>query len=130
MSVRTKFSIDYSISENSGGGKELGQTPPWTGTTDALDDGGTWRRRIIAGATDVLIDLNGLTTCRLLTLKTTQTITWKINNTSSTPITLRALGTGATDGVLFMTTDGVTAIYLSNAGTVDAEVTVTIAGII
>lgn len=130
MSIRTKFEIDYSLSENSSAAKELGQTPPWAGATDALDDGGTWRRRIAAGATDVLIDLNGLTTCRLLTLKSTQTITWKINNTGTTAITLRALGTGATEGVLFMTTDSVTALYLSNAGSVDAEVTITIAGTI
>lgn len=130
MSIRTKFEIDYSLSENSAGGKELGQTPPWTGTTDALDDGGTWRRRIAASATDVLIDLNGLTTCRLLTIKTTQTISYKINSTGNTATKIRPLGTGATEGVLFMTTDDVTAVYLSNAGTIDAEVTITIAGII
>lgn len=130
MSIRIKFSIDYSISESNAGSKELGLSPPWVGITDAMDDGGTWRRRIASGASDVLIDLNGLTTCRFLTIKTTQTITWKINSSGNTANTIRALGTGALDGILVMTTDDVTALYLSNDGDVDAEVTITIAGTI
>lgn len=130
MSIRIKFNIDYSISESTSGAKELGLSSPWTGFNDILDDGGTFRRRLTAGATNVAIDLMGLTAVRFLTIKSNKTITWKKNSSSGEPTTLRALGTNATDAILFMTTDGITSLYLSNPGTDDAEVTISLSGTI
>ena len=130
MSVRIKFDIDFSLSETSAGSKELGLAPPWSGISDALDDGGTFRRRIAANATDVVIDLNGLTTGRFLAIKTNKTISIKKNSAGGEPWTIRAIGTGATDGVWFCTTDGVTSLYVTNAGAEIAEVTFSFAGTI
>jgi|HubBroStandDraft_6_1064221.scaffolds.fasta_scaffold319148_2 hypothetical protein len=130
MSVRIKFELNYSVSENQAGSKELGQSSPWVGINDQMDDGGTTRWRIGAGAMDTPVGINSLTTCRFLAIKTTQTISFKLNSTGNTPTTIRALGYGAMDGHFIMTTDTVTALYFSNAGSVDAEVTITIAGTI
>lgn len=130
MSIRIKFSIDYSVSETPAVGKELGLAPPWYGTNDSMDDGGTYRRRITAGAMDVPVDINGLTTCKFLAIKSSQPISFKQNSTANTPTYLTPLGFGAQDAVLFMTTDQITELYFTNPGGLDAEVTLTIAGVI
>lgn len=130
MGVRLTFSLLVQISENTMELKELGKTPPWSGTNDLNDDGGTWRQRIIGGASNILVGLNGLTNGRMLGIKSTQAITLKKNSTGGEPWTIRPLGTGALDGVFFVTTDGITSLYLSNPGSLDAEVTISCAGLV
>ena len=130
MAVRVTFEVLVQISENSSELKELGKSPPWRGTNDLQDEGGTWRQRLLAGATDVAVDLNGLANGRLLAIKSTQTITFKKNSAGGEEWTIRPLGTGATSGVFFATTDGITSLYFSNAGSLDAEVTISLAGLI
>lgn len=132
MGVRTRFTIDFSISENSTGGKELGQTPPWSGVSDVNDDGGSFKRKLSAGASNILIDIAGLTgfsAVRLLAMKADQTITYKKNSSAGEAWTLRPIGVGALDGVVFMTTDGITSLYLSNPGAIDTEVTISFGGV-
>jgi hypothetical protein len=128
MGARVTFEVLVQISENTQELKELGKTAPWKGTSDLLDNGGTWRQRIIAGASNVAVDLNGLVNGRLLAIKTNQTISFKKNSTGGEDWTIRPIGTGALDGVFLATTDGITALYFSNAGSLDAEVTISLAG--
>lgn len=128
MGARVTFEVLVQISENTQELKELGKTAPWRGTSDLLDNGGTWRQRIVAGAVDVAVDLNGLANGRLLAIKSNQTISFKKNSTGGEPWTIRPIGTGALDGVFLATTDGITALYFSNAGSLDAEVTISLAG--
>ncbi len=129
MGIRVKFSLDFSLSDNNTGGKELGGAPvPWSGTCDLMDDGGTFRRKFLGGVTDQLVDINGLTACRLLAIKTTQAITIKKNSSGGEAWDIKPLGTGATDGVMYLTTDGITSLYISVPGSTAAEVTFSIAG--
>lgn len=130
MGVRVTFEVLVQISENTQELKELGKTPPWKGTSDLLDDGGTWRQRFIAGAVNVPVDLNGLANGRLLAIKTNQTITFRKNLIGGEPWTIRAMGTGALDGVFLATTDGITSLFFSNPGSLDAEVTISLAGMV
>lgn len=125
---RIKFTFDFSISEDQTAGRELGQSPPWQGVTDAIADGGTFRRKILAHATDVLVGINGLSGLNWLAIKSDQTITFKKNSTMGEPTTLEALGVGAMDAILIMTTAGITSLYVSNPGATDAEVTFSMAG--
>ena len=129
MAIRTKFTVDLSLSENGGEAKELGASPPWRGVNDQLDDGGTWRRKIVGSATDIEIDLNGLANGRLIGIKTTKQIAVKKNSALGEAWLVRPLGTGAMEGIFLVTTDGVTSLFVSNPGTEDAEVTFSIAGI-
>ena len=129
MAIRVKFEVDLQLSESPQGMKELGKTPPWSGTNDQQDNGGTWRQRIDAGATDVLVDLNGLANGRLIAIKSNQEISVKKNADTGEAWTIKPLGTGALDGVFMITTDGVTSLYVSNAGSIDAEVTFSVAGV-
>lgn len=128
MGIRVKFEVQLQLSETTQEGKELGRTPPWSGTNDQQDNGGTWRQRLDAGATDVEVDLNGLANGRLIAMKCDQEISFKKDSAAGEPWTLRPLGTGSLDGVFLLTTTGVTKLYLTNAGSLDAEVTISVAG--
>lgn len=130
MGVRVTFEVLVQISENNQELKELGRSPPWKGTSDLLDDGGTWRQRILAGAVDVPVDLNGLANGRLLAIKTNQTITFKKNLIGGEPWTIRPIGAGALDGVFLATTNGITSLFFSNPGSLDAEVTISLGGMV
>lgn len=130
MGIRVTLEVLVQLSENTQELKELGKSPPWRGTCDLLDEGGTWRQRIAAGASNVAIDLNGIATGRLLAIKSNQTITVKKNASGGEPWTIRAMGTGALDGIFLITTDGITSLYLSNAGSLPAEVTISLAGMV
>ena len=93
------------------------------------DNGGTWRQRFDAGATDVEVPLAGLVTGHLIAIKTDQEISVKKNAAVGEPWMITPLGTGATDGIFMITTDGVTSLFITNAGGLDAEVTFSIAGV-
>jgi len=129
MSIRVNFNIDLSLSETTLENKELGMTPPWQGTNDQLDDGGTFRRKIVAGATDVAVPLLGLSNGRLLAIKSNQQVSIRRDTVSDVPWIIRPLGVGAQDGVFVITTDALSTIYISNAGSLDAEVTFSVGGL-
>ena len=129
MAIRTTFEILVQLSENTQEMKELGKSPPWKGTNDTQDNGGTWRQRIAAGTTDLAVDVNGLSNARFIAIKSDQEITIKKNSAGGEAWTIRPLGSGALEGVFVASTDGVTALYVSNAGSIDAEVVFSVAGV-
>lgn len=130
MSIRVVFSLGISISETTTELKELGNTPPWQGTNDQLDEGGTFRVRIPAGTSNVSVSMLNLTNVRLLGIKTTKTVHMSKNSAAGEPWTIRPLGVGAVDGVFVTTTDGITGLYFSNSGSLDADVTISIGGLV
>jgi hypothetical protein len=128
MAIRVEFELSLNISENSSGLKELGNTPPWKGKNDLLDDGGSFKRTLAGNATDVLISLEGLAVARLIGIKSNKIITVKKNSSAGEAWTIRPLGTGALDGVLIMTTDTISSLYLSNTEADAASVVIFFAG--
>lgn len=129
MAIRTAFEVLLHLSESSLGGKELGQTAPWSGTTDVLEGGGSWRQVIPASTTDLEVDLNGVAAGRLVAIKSNREITVKKNDSANEAWTVKPLGAGALEGIFVVTTDAVTSLYVSNAGTLDADVTFLVAGL-
>jgi len=128
MAIRVNFEILLQLSETTQESKELGKTSPWRGTNDQQINGGTFLQRIAAGASDVLVDLNGLANGTLLGIKSSEEITIKKNSAVGEAWTIKPLGIGALDGVMLITTTGVTSLYVSNAGSIDADVTFAFAG--
>lgn len=128
MAIRVTFEVLLQLSENTTEGKELGKTAPWRGKNDQQDNGGTFLQRIPAGSTDVSIDLNGLSNGTILGIKSSQEISVKKNSALGEAWTIKPLGTGALDGVFIVTTDGVTSLFVTNAGSLDADVTFAFAG--
>lgn len=128
MAIRVNFEIRLQLSETTQDSQELGKTAPWRGVNDQQINGGTFLQRITAGATDVLIDLNGLANATMVAIKSSEEITVKKNSAGGEPWTIKPLGIGALDGVMVITTDGVTSLFVSNPGAVDANVTFAFAG--
>jgi hypothetical protein len=129
--ARIKFDFKWDISEDANGGRQLGSSDPrtgWFGVTDAVDNGGTYSCVILAGATNVPMALNNLANVNLLLIKSDQTIVFTKNSTSGEPTTLQALGAGATDALMAMTTTGITSLYISNNGSINANVVISVAG--
>lgn len=130
MAIRVKFEIDLSLSENASEAKDLGKTAPWKGINDLMDNGGSFRQRVAAGAVNYEVDLNGLTSARMIAIKTNKAVSVKKNSISGEPWLIKPLGVGALDGILFITTDSVTTLYISNAGADAADITFFLAGVV
>jgi len=128
MAVRIRLDIKVTISENPSESNELGKTTPWVGVNDQQEDGGSWSQTIAASTVDQLVDLNGLVDGTFLAIKTDQIIDIKKNAAGGEPWTIQPLGVGALDGFFIISTTGVTELYVSNAGAIDAKVTFMVAG--
>lgn len=127
MAIRVNFEAKLEISETTGEGKELGKAD-WNGKNDEQQNGGSFLQTIVAGSTDVLVDLNGLSDGALVGIKTDQEISIKKNSAAGEAWTVKPLGVGALSGIFIVTTTGVSSLYVSNSGSLDAEVTFVFAG--
>lgn len=134
MSVRTRYRIEASVSSTTAEEKDLGNLK-MEQACDSQADGGSRKNVIVVAATDVDVTPRQLATTRMLVIRTAA------KNPNDTPATINlkknsALGevwaivplSGTREGYFVTTTDSVTALYVSNPGTVDMEVTVMAAG--
>ena len=128
MTISTVFRLELTLSEGACSGGQLGHADPWEGKNNQQAEGGTFRRCIPAGAVNVEVPILGLSAARLIAIKTDQAITVKKNINTGEAWTIRPLGTGALDGIFFCTTDEVTDLFFSNLGSIDAQVTISLAG--
>lgn len=134
MSVRARYRIEASVSSTTAEEKDLGNLK-MEQVTDGQSDGGSRKNVIAAAATDVDITPRQLATSRLLVIKcaaknpndTPTTISLKKNSTSGEAWAIVPLA-GTREAYFAITTDSVTALYVTNAGSVDMEVTVMAAG--
>ena len=134
MSVRTRYRVEASVSSTTAEEKDLGNLK-MEQACDSQADGGSRKNVIVAAATDVDVTPRQLATTRMLVIRTAA------KNPNDTPATINlkknsALGevwaivplSGTREGYFVTTTDSVTALYVSNPGAVDMEVTVMAAG--
>lgn len=134
MGVRLRYSITASISSTSAEEKDLGNL-----TCEVVDDdngeGGVRKTLLAAGAVDVPIKMAEIAAARFVFIRTntrdpTRTLTVinvKKNGVGGEIIAIDPLD-GATEAHLLMVSSGITALYASNPGTVDVEVTVMCVG--
>ena len=128
--MRVRFDIELSLSENSTEAKDIGNATLWKGVNDLMNDGSARKITLAGSASNVEVNLNGLSAARLIGIKTNKTITIKKNSTSGEPWSIQSLGTGALDGIYFITTAGITSLYLSNSTAETASVILFLAGTI
>ena len=132
--VRTQLSINASVSSNTAGHKDLGNVNVSV-LIDSLNEGGSQKFLLPAATTDKLITLDDLAECRMIFVKTQPrdpnqvpvSIDLKRNADTAEPITITPLAT-KTAGVFLLSTEGLTSIYLTNAGTVDMDITMLVVG--
>jgi hypothetical protein len=103
--------------------------------SDALGEGGTWKTLLAVGSTNVPLQLNGVSSTKLLMIKTNAKdpnatpgiVTIRRNVVGGEEIPITPLS-GSKSGHLLISTSSLTGLFASNAGTVDMELTVVTAG--
>lgn len=135
MTVRVRYAVAVSISSTSAEEKDLGNVKLET-VTDVETKGGTWKTVLLAGATNVQLYLDNITTAQLLVIRTLSVdpnvapvgINIKRNSTSGEAILIQPLG-DIKEGIFVITTDGLTSLYASNSGAVDMNLVLSVAGV-
>lgn len=134
MSVRVRFRMEASVSSTSNEEKDLGNVA-YEDVTDSLGEGGARKNLLAAGATDVEITTREIADKSFILIRTNArqstdtpgTIEIKKNSVGGEVTSIVPLAT-TREGFMLLTTTGITAIYASNPGSVDMEVTVVAAG--
>ena len=134
MTVRVRYKITVTVSSSSAEEKDLAN-PSWEVVCDSLGEGGSWKTVLPAGATDTRLYLGNVASAKLVLVRTNskdptqvlEDIVLKKNSTSGEEFIVTPL-TDAKEGHFLLSTSGITALYASNAGGADVEVTVCAAG--
>jgi len=134
MAVRLTFGVEFSVSGTTADEKDLGNGD-YSVRTDAAQEGGSWKTIVAAGASDQEIRLDNIANVIFLFLKLepkeetdpVPELTVKVNDVGNTPFTLAPPSDRKT-GMMLLTTNGLTALYVSNAGSEDVQLTVVAAG--
>lgn len=134
MGVRVRYSLSGAVSSTTAEERDLGNVK-WEIVTDSETKGGTWKTLLPALSVDVQLQIDNISTIQLLIIRTNskdpnQTpngITIKRNTNVAESILIQPLG-DALEGHLMISTDSLTAVYASNPGPADMELTIIAAG--
>ena len=135
MSIRVRYTVQSAISSTSAEERDLGNVY-WQIVTDQETKGGTTKTVVPAGTVGLQIQIDNVSTIQYLAIRTVSNnpnappcpVSLYLNSSLAVPILITPLG-DAQEGHLLMSTDEVTAIYMSNTGPTDMSVTVGYAGI-
>lgn len=134
MAVRVRYKTEVVVSSTSAEERDLGQPQAYV-VSDTLGEGGSWKTTLPAGAVDQPLIMPNIASIRALWVRTN-------SKDPTVPLTgilvRRNLITGeqqpieplpgAREGQWFMTTNNLNALFASNPGIGDIEVTISVAG--
>lgn len=134
MPVRVRYDATIELSSGTQEQKDLGNVS-WSVVTDGLGEGGTWKTLVPAAVTDLEIRLDNIANVNFLALKTTakdptQTpvaLDFKKETVNGEVFQVKPLPS-TKEGHYLITTDGITALFVTNTGSIDMEVIVTASG--
>lgn len=134
MALRVRTKIQVAISSSEQEERDLGY-PLIDAVNDALGEGGTLKAHVAAGATLLQLPLGVVANGKFLFLRTEARdanetpvdLAFRKNSTTGEVITVSPMGDSGY-GVLLLSTTGITALYVSNAGAVNMDVIYSIAG--
>ena len=134
MSVRIRYKIEAAVSSSSSEEKDLGNLS-FEVLSDAAGEGGVRKTLLAVGAADVSVGLNEIATATFILIRTNPhdqndtpaTIQIKKNGVGGEVTEVVPLN-GSKNGHMLLSTSGITALYASNPGTVDMEITVMAVG--
>lgn len=134
MAIRVRYKISVAVSSTSAEEKDLANQS-YEVVSDAYGEGGSVKVLVAAGATDLAIQFPQVAAASLIVVRTKAKdpmvsgipLTFKKGSTLGEAIVVAPL-TGSKEGHLVLSTSGVTALYVSNSGAVDMEVTLTLVG--
>lgn len=134
MAVRIRYKITAYVSSTTAEEKDLANQT-WEVMTDTQGEGGSWKSTILPGDTNVPVLLGNLAIAKCLIIRTiskdpTQlpvALTFRRETTGGEAFIVAPLG-DAKEGHFLMSTSSLTALFVSNAGTVPMEIVVIAAG--
>jgi hypothetical protein len=134
MTVRLRYKLEITVSSTTAEEKDLGNQKAEV-LVDTQGEGGTWKTLVAGGATDQQLFLPNVATARFLYVRTTPrdptqdpvTITLKRETVGGEAIAVKPVG-DAREGQLLLCCESLTALYATNADTVDMDVTVIAVG--
>lgn len=134
MAVRIRYKITAYVSSTTAEEKDLANQT-WEVMTDTQGEGGSWKSTVAPGDTDVPVNLGNLAIAKCLIIRTTSkdptqvpvALTFKRGTTSGEPFIVAPLG-DAKEGHYLTSTSSLTALFVSNTGTVPMEMVVIAVG--
>jgi hypothetical protein len=134
MPVRVRYSASIELSSGTQEQKDLGNVT-WSMVTDGLGEGGTWKTLVPAASTDLELHLDNMANVNFLAIKTSSKdptqapveLDFKRETAGGEVFKVKPLPSSK-EGHFFMTTDGLTALFVTNSGSVDMEVIITASG--
>jgi hypothetical protein len=135
MSVRVRYSVKVKVSSNSDSeAGDLGNLS-YEVVDDQQGEGGARKFTLAAGAVDTPIDLGNVADAKMLFIRTNakdpldDPVTIELNYplTTNDAIPVKPLG-NAKEGHFMLSTDSLTALFASNPGAIDMELTLVVVG--
>lgn len=134
MSVRVRYRIELAISSTSAEERDLGNSK-YEVVVDSQGEGGSRKFTLAAGVVDAQMCLGDVTTAKFVAIRTNakdpnrdpNAILIRRNLITAEQILVAPLAT-AKEGHLLLSTDGLTALFGSNPGSTDMEITLFVAG--
>lgn len=130
MAVRIRYHIEASVSSDSSEAKDLGQVR-FEVVSDDHGEGGTWKTTLGASASDVEIRLDNIAAARMILIRTNAKdvnetpvqVDVKRNTIANEALPIVPLDS-TKEGHLLWSTDSLSALYATNTGAIDMELTV------
>ena len=134
MTVRVRYKITATVSSSSAEEKDLANQS-WEVVCDSLSEGGSWKTTLPAASTDIQLYLGNIASAKFVAVRTNakdptqppDPITLKKNSPTGEELVVTVLP-DAKEGHFLFSADGITALYATNAGTVEMEITLVAAG--
>jgi len=134
MAVRLRYRIEAPVSSTPSETKDLGNAR-FEVVSDHLGEGGSWKTLLESGASEVQLYMGNIESVKFLLIRTAPRnqnvdpvdVEIRLNDLTTDSIVISPLS-GAREGHLLLCSDGISAVYASNMGGVDMEITVVAAG--
>lgn len=134
MTVRVRYKLEIAISSTQAEERDLGNGK-YEIVVDSQGEGGGWKITLAAGAVNTPISLNNVATAKFLVIRTTpknpnalpSVVKFRRETVAGEEINVQSLTTSK-EGYLVLTTDSLTALFASNPGTVEMDLTIFCAG--
>lgn len=132
--MRIRYQATVAVSSDTSEAKDLGQLRNEV-VSDDFGEGGTWKTTLANGASDVELRLDNIAAVRFLYIRTTPKdpaddpvqINVKRNTVGNEELPIVPMDS-TKEGHLLWATDSLTALYASNPGAVDMELTIVAIG--
>ena len=134
--IRIRYQIDIGISSNYSEERDIGRGHIEV-INDNQNDGGAWKMTLTSGATNVLAQTGNLSAINMIIIRTSVSdptqlagnVLVQLNSLSGPQVTIQPMATyNPKEGMFAITTNGVSAIYLSNPSAVSMDCTIYAAG--